>query len=699
MSKLFIFSLFLLLLSFQGLTQEGIQLECAPSGAIKKLSETILNVAAPLKDCPTDKQIDDAVVIRDYEKFYGGKPQVTKKIKGFNLKGSEKELQLANLMLGARPPKQWADAAKSCSTIQCAFEKLLNSKVAAMEIFNFAGNSSYVLSLDQTINQGKVSEVWTPGEIREMAAAASKMPKQLQKLPHLKVVTRMANGYRKADDSFTVGAYAMPELPGHGPAELVIYDRGRSRGISSGSVYDQISWPQHVLMHETCHHYDFKGIYASNFGNMTTEQKGSTFSSLSGWKEKVGKRGESTWVSNSNAQFVSAYASTQPAEDFAETCANYILDPHHLAKVAPSKYAYMKNKVFAGEEFKDKPWANLKDKQWPELSTLLASQEGCSEALGKCVKDMSYNYGKFTSLDAATKKTSPGSSMTLSTFGSALDQINKNHCMNDFINDRIEEIDNKLSSNDNYCDKGGRGRVEKGSAEVCSETKAHVASQIEKAVKVDATPFVTACESEKDYTKECIIKKTGQSFDVPKGMIPVMESLVLNKAPKRMSALGENLDAIGTSKWLKSCVKEISSFQIFRTTNGGNIIDYKSSKEGYEGSYWVGRNLWENYDKKDVSMACAENLLGLYQESGFKVPKGENPINLIKKPFGDEMISFEKEVLFKVGDSISKCYLKNCKRKKIMELLSNWEKQSPEKRSGMADTKFVEELLEKIKVY
>jgi hypothetical protein len=695
MKKIFLL-LPLFILSFSSFSQEDEQLECIPSGEIQKLSQTVIALSAPLRECPTDDELVNKFVAEEYKKFYGSKPQVSKNVKGFILKGSDKELELANLMLGGKPPKEWAASAKGCSTIQCAFEKLLKSKVAAMEIFNFAAKSGYALSLDQAINQGQANQVWSPREIREMSAAASKMPKGLQSLPHLKVITRMADGFRRSVHSSGVAAYASPAISGYKGAELVMYDAALTGAITKGSAYEQTSWPQEVILHEICHHQDYKGFYATNEGTMTTEQRGSAFAALSGWKEKVGKNGQSSWVHSSSAQFISSYASTEPAEDFAETCANYILHPHNLEKVAPSKYAYMKNKVFPGVEFKDKPWTKSKDMSWPELANLVSSQDGCLEALEKCITDISYRYGMFSSKDTSVTTSSPGRSVTVVNYGTALDQIKKNVCMAEFKVARAKEIEEKLSASDQYCDKGGQAVIRKGSEKICAESEALIASRLEEVVKIDVAPAAKACETEKDYTRDCIMKKAGQSVDVPKGMTPVVESLIVGKIPKRMSALGDNLDAIGTNKWLKSCVENISKVEVYRTTNGGSIFDYKSAKEGYGSSFWPGRNIWEDYDKKDITMSCAESLLGLYEEAGFKVPKGENPANLIKKPFGEEMNSFEQEVLLKVGESTSKCRLKKCKREKVMELLTTWEKQSPEKRSGVADESFVEVLLQKV---
>src|SRR5690606_6657464 len=191
----------------------------------------------------------------------------------------------------------------------------------------------------------KANQIWSPKEIRELDAAISKLPPELTDLPHFNLIERMADGYRRSTSSSSTAAFASPRIKNFKEAELVIYDSGLSR-LSTKNPYLSTSWPQEVLIHEICHHYDFKGYYTSNEGKMTTEQKSSAFSKLSNWKRTVGPKGEETWKSSSNAQFVSDYAATQPAEDFAETCSNYVLHPEKLKAKAPAKYAFMKKNVF-----------------------------------------------------------------------------------------------------------------------------------------------------------------------------------------------------------------------------------------------------------------------------------------------------------------------------------------------------------------
>jgi hypothetical protein len=182
-------------------------------------------------------------------------------------------------------------------------------------------------------------------------------------------------------------------------------------------------------------------------------------------------------------------------------------------------------------------------------------------------------------------------------------------------------------------------------------------------------------------------------------MIPAVNRIIASKVPKRMSALGDNLDAIGTNKWLKSCLGGISEMTVITPLQGESFVKYESKDKDYSDSYRMGRDLYEDRKSKDVNMGCAEKILNLYKEAGFKTPVSENPINLMKKPLADEMTSFEVDVLEKVQASTKKCLFKKCKREKITELIDTWEKKEPLKRAGVTDEAFVEEIMSKTSSY
>jgi hypothetical protein len=52
-----------------------------------------------------------------------------------------------------------------------------------------------------------------------------------------------------------------------------------------------------------------------------------------------------------SVKFVSNYAKTNSAEDFAEAVSTYLLQPHKLKKLDPNKYNFVKTYVFGGQEF------------------------------------------------------------------------------------------------------------------------------------------------------------------------------------------------------------------------------------------------------------------------------------------------------------------------------------------------------------
>ena len=90
-------------------------------------------------------------------------------------------------------------------------------------------------------------------------------------------------------------------------------------------------------------------------------------------------------------------------------------------------------------------------------------------------------------------------------------------------------------------------------------------------------------------------------------------------------------------------------------------------------------------------------MLSSLEESGIKVPKSGNAVSLMKKPFTDELNSFETEVLAQAHAATKKCLLAKCKIEKIEELLKTWENKSPEKRAGFATKEYAEELRNKLK--
>ncbi len=107
----------------------------------------------------------------------------------------------------------------------------------------------------------------------------------------------------------------------------------------------------YTVVHEIAHNLSFSQVPAKMSSSVlfTDSQRLDTSPSwlkLSGWvAERAAKR------NNSTVRFVSEYAQTNAAEDFAEAVTYYMLEPTKLKVIHPEKYDFIRFYVFGGEEF------------------------------------------------------------------------------------------------------------------------------------------------------------------------------------------------------------------------------------------------------------------------------------------------------------------------------------------------------------
>jgi hypothetical protein len=667
----------------------AVELNCSEgSFPLESFGTSVLNIL-PKKECPSNDEVILKQVEAEYESFYGSERQTKKYVKGFSLVGSTKELKLAREMLGDQPPKNWNKAASGCETLQCAFTKLFGSKEAAMQMFNIHAKSNYILSLDQSINQNLADQIWSPREVRELDAAISKMPSVLKNLPRLDKINRMGDGLRRKQHNASVAAFASVG----GESQLVIYDNGLTSLTKNKNPYDKISWPQEVLIHELCHHYDYKGYHEN--GTMYSEQRNSSFARLSGWREETGSKGQVEWKYSPNAKFVSAYAQTQPAEDFAETCMNYVLNPKRLKEKAPNKYAYMKRHIFNQQDFSQKPWVNSEESKWPELAKLLDDEKICHAKLNECVKNISYSKGSgtFCHKEESSRLTDTYT-ITYTSACYSRPMVRSLACFEKFKQDRIKEIDEELSNSKNYCSLGGSEVIHDARNKVCQESGNILDNSLERAAAVDIGGITSLCESKNDFTTECVSDLVVKTLEMPQVFFPALKGFIEGRVPDRFAALEGKLKDIGTKKFLKPCLAVVSEINSF-----SSYFSYGSNQEGYSQSYLsLGRDY--NYsEQKDTNLACAQEISKVFESDGVKIPTSGKVTKLLKYEFRSELVSFENEVLSQIKSATEKCLFTGCKVKKINALLEDWEERSPTKRAGLATKEFAQELQKKFHSY
>ena len=280
-------------------------------------------------------------------------PKTKRLIKGLNLEGSALELSYLHKMLGEKPSEKWKSA-KECKNVLCALTKIYDSEETAARVLNIAKRDGYIVSASKDFtdeNDKAIGQTFSPAEIRDIDLAYKMLPASFKKLGSLDKLKRLPNGYSSARAPMAA-AYASPSL--HLP--IINYHRQGEITFLEGGFNSDKSWGPLVAVHELSHHVD----YSSNKDHDLGISEGAAYRKLSGWKKKntykidktTGKKVlVSEWQSTKDKKFVTDYASTEPAEDFAESSAFYIYRPQELKSIDPEKYDFLKKNIFRGKEY------------------------------------------------------------------------------------------------------------------------------------------------------------------------------------------------------------------------------------------------------------------------------------------------------------------------------------------------------------
>jgi hypothetical protein len=109
-----------------------------------------------------------------------------------------------------------------------------------------------------------------------------------------------------------------------------------------------------IIFHELSHLLGYK---ISNIDDSVTWQNID-----GGWRSSSLRRDGSIYEGRplSSTGLVSDYAMTNPAEDFAESISSYRIKPSVLKNLSPSRYEFIKDVIFLGNEFIDESHCNVK---------------------------------------------------------------------------------------------------------------------------------------------------------------------------------------------------------------------------------------------------------------------------------------------------------------------------------------------------
>lgn len=128
---------------------------------------------------------------------------------------------------------------------------------------------------------------------------------------------------------------------------------------------------------------------AHNFAKQSHAKidKNNLWNAFSKWRQSLDSKGKVKWTSE-NENFVSRYARTNPAEDFAESFTAYIINPSFLKKVAPKKYNYLREYVFSGNEFYKRERKDFDNNQAEDLFHSNIDEETLNSAVSSCFDEL-----------------------------------------------------------------------------------------------------------------------------------------------------------------------------------------------------------------------------------------------------------------------------------------------------------------------
>ncbi len=323
--------------SAQACVMQGADIiHCAP----KALNDLLF---APFSSaCNETKFLEEAR--SEYEDLSLPEGVASKSINGKVYRGKGKDLETFNEMIShGRMPQKVTNALESCDEVFCALEKIFDSKEAAYRALSIARDSGYVVSLEQDTAD---DYIWSVEDLRDLSYATNILPKELMDQRSMDRFKILPEGESLSLNGEELAGLASSSYNGNGAITFKNFDRKDK------------NWPAMVIIHEMAHHFDYPDyiLRSKNFF------ESSGFTHINGWQSKevwtTDEEGRSRkkleWSHKPNACFLGDYAGSSPQEDFAEAVANFIGSPYRLKKKCKEIYAFIKDKVFKGEEYLDR---------------------------------------------------------------------------------------------------------------------------------------------------------------------------------------------------------------------------------------------------------------------------------------------------------------------------------------------------------
>ena len=409
------------------------------------------------QQCPNEDEFRNEAT-RQYEKLFPKKSKQahsSEPIHGIRLSGRRDELEIAEQILGSRPPSQWPAIAKGCDDVRCAITRLFGSEEAALRVLNIAQRSGYLMSASQEINPSGKEQLWSLAEIRSVDRAIQQLPDKFLHLATLKNIFRAANGvkHKQHPDNPAMAASDYWSWLRHYPGSITMYD----------NLFPQSDLLSQLITHEFSHHLDFT------------------------WLEKTGEYAHQAFGFSAINQFVTEYAKKTPQEDFAESVSYAIYFPEKMRIEAPAKLELV-TKLFDGKL----------PSSWPTLDSLLKQKGGIPGLLAACLGELTAigsPAGQDVTFVYERRRDLPG--QTIQYYPSSFSR--QTQCLKPLLKDLAPE----LAKTDDFCLRGGMAAAElevKRRVEPYLKSLINVASNFWSDFKAGS---ITPCPGETNFSEKC----------------------------------------------------------------------------------------------------------------------------------------------------------------------------------------------------
>lgn len=545
--------------------------------------------------------------------FPEGSKIISGTIHGMSLTGTAEQLQIAKKILAEPGPPKWKEKVAGCTDVICVMEKLVGSKDAALRMFNVAKRNGYIIRLGRFNDHPSWIEghqLYNSNQIRSLDEGFKMMPQELNKLSHVDGYFRIPDGSSTKgteDAAAWARSYIGPIMSYDGKTTL--YKGSPGIIVFQENTFSNEKWTKLVLIHETCHHYDFQGDYQN--GVRRTDSPSFGFNKLSKWKKNVEKDGELKWQHDDKDQFVTTYASTAPVEDFAESCAYYIADPETLKAKAPEKYEFMKKKVFHGQEF-----AAKNEPSWIGIEDLLEDEKLCSAFYFECLTSFKIDPDRcFATWDNGHSWTF--SSLLSFNSGASLE----NDCFKEKRETQTKKFLQTLSENrKEYCYQGGEPRVRNlMSNSFCRQSFLQGLNRCDEIRKLDTKEIQNSCIEKKDYSKDCVVDQIIPKIKISNLDKAATKAIIAKIIP--IPPIAKAIEDVSAAKLFVSCLLNMNDLRSMTSTKGEKSYIYRDrdSKEN-KNHYHI---LSANYNFFGDS-PCTNKYSEVLVKSGYKIGDSVN---------------------------------------------------------------------------